>query len=203
MSVVNWAPSKEDPNIIEGHILLNGERIDFKAPMAGVLSLLSEALKKSEVVWDVLFSKEGGPVMVLTAEDARLLRDDPVRVIKAFTRPELQNVVYSGPKRETSIAVGYDVLSQGFGESVFCRQKGEAIECPGCGKWRLISCKHCKLDVEFEEHGKWASVRVPDLLASNLSRFFLPRPWNGGKPWVSKEELQAKYVQFLKEKSDV
>lgn len=47
---------------------------------------------------------------------------------------------------------------------------------------------------------RWASVEVQDLLQRNAKRFFLPRPWNGGRTWIGRDALQERYETYMKEK---
>jgi hypothetical protein len=147
------------------------------------------------VVWETAGARADMP-----AEDVELLLKDPLSIVRQMNPPPVK-IDMSGKK--SSLVVGYTTLAHGFGEKVYCRQRGESVECPGCGKWRLVACNQCGLNVDFEEHGEWASVFVKDLLASNKVKFFLPRGWNKGRPWVTRAELEDKYQSFLKEMSNV
>jgi hypothetical protein len=40
---------------------------------------------------------------------------------------------------------------------------------------------------------RWALVDVEALLATDVTHFYLPRPWNLNGPWISREELQHLY----------
>ena len=89
-------------------------------------------------------------------------------------------------------------------------------ECPCCGFWirdilqvpeggvadlTAVCTERCKNSFELRVYGKWAAVNVAELLSiKSADRFYLPREWNHGKPWVSREDLQQKFDTFLKEK---
>ena len=152
---------------------------------------------------------------VLDAETTRLLREDPVVVIQSMNYPA-QPVGKPPPEDTTPLEVspirtGHDTLAEAFGEKVYLRVRGGAVECPGCGYWGVLQgtsfrCeKKCRLSGEdylflFEVSKCWASVDVEALLASGLAKFYLPRSWNEGRSWVRREELCEKYAAYKAEK---
>ncbi len=81
------------------------------------------------------------------------------------------------------------------------------MECPCCGIWNPFSAEFvcvnpkCSVQLELDEKaGKWIGWSTGDLLSTQSRRYYLPRAWNGYKPWISWEDLNAKHEQFQQEK---
>jgi hypothetical protein len=157
--------------------------------------------------------------MTLDAQTTQLLRTDSVAGIAAltYTQPSTPLGAVAKKKAEktvyepASLRAGLDTLAQAFGANVYVRAKEGQLECPGCGIWVpvpagsltsvVVTCAgRCKEQLVFSLYEQWAAVATVLLLRTELPRFYLPREWNYGKPWVSRETLQQKYDTFLKEK---
>jgi hypothetical protein len=153
---------------------------------------------------------------VLDQATVDLFRTDPVAAIHSMTfeTPEAPvkqaqepHIVDPPPLR-----VGYDTLSDAFGESVYVRTRSTSIECPGCGLWGevevgragrgVFTChRRCDgLQVTISLTKLWAAVEVDVLLATGLKRFFLPRLWNEHRPWITREDLETKNTAYRAEK---
>jgi hypothetical protein len=57
----------------------------------------------------------------------------------------------------------------------------------------------CKCEPDYERV-VWVRFSVHDLLELNKERYYLPRVWNTSGPWISHEDLQKKYREYLKER---
>ncbi len=107
-------------------------------------------------------------------------------------------------KPRSLLVVGHDTLAHGFGDRVYIRRRGDKVECPFCGVWRTE--KECRCNTPLTlitETEIWASVLTLSLLTSNKERLFLPRAWNQGRPWISRDALKEKFFSYVKEKSNV
>ena len=113
---------------------------------------------------------------------------------------------------------GHDTLVESFGDSIYCRVSGNLIECPSCGRWAStkdagdgeaeMECASCLFhDVFTITHTpeqSWAIIPTEALIQNggNRHRFFIPRAWNQGGPWIKTEQLRQKYETFCKERTD-
>jgi hypothetical protein len=154
---------------------------------------------------------------VLDEGTTSLFRTDPVAAIHSMIfemqEARLEKKPESGePLEAPPVRAGYETLSDALGELVYLRMRRNSIECPGCGLWGDVSdnvsftcAKRCwskglTVHMLIEPGRRWAGVAVEALLASPLSRFYLPRPWNDGRSWITREELQEKYTAYKVEK---
>ena len=72
------------------------------------------------------------------------------------------------------------------------------------GTQKAICCINSKCNTMLSlnvVNEKWAGFDTVTLLATKSARFYFPRAWNDGRPWVSWEKLYAMYNEFEKEKS--
>lgn len=153
-----------------------------------------------------------------------LLRTDPVAGIAALTYEQPSTPLNAVAQKKAEgkayipapLRAGVDTLAQAFGPLVYTRVREGKAECPCCGFWMrdvlqvpeggvaditVVCTERCKTSFELRVYGKWAAVNVAYLLSiKSADRFYLPREWNHGKPWVSREDLQQKFDTFLKEK---
>lgn len=168
----------------------------------------------------------------LDAKTVELFRTDPVAAIAAFEYPtHSPSTTVRRVKQERtprvlpSIAVGHDVLAQAFGDQVYFKVRRHELECPGCGFWGMFTSPGLLNDPERAGHvmklafvcpkkchvrlivtcgEKWGYVDTDYLLGhTTLDAFYLPRTWNEGGPWVSREALQKKYNEYQTEKEAV
>ncbi len=155
---------------------------------------------------------------VLDRATVELFRADPVAAIHSmiFETPEAVVVKKpeSTPVEPAPLRVGYDTLADAFGELVYVRTRATSIECPGCGMWGevtvgrsgrgVFTCRRrcaSNFRVMISLTKLWAAVSVDALLDNeHMTRFFLPRSWNDGRPWITREELQTKYTAYVAEK---
>jgi hypothetical protein len=156
----------------------------------------------------------------LDEETTNLFRTDPVSAIRSMT---YESVSASGTrvKKDTTpleaapIRSCYDTLADAFGDVVYARNRNSVIECPGCGYWgvahtilnqTLFQCtKSCAvsgkdINLRLTLSKLWAGIEVKDLLATPLEKFYLPRPWNDGRSWITRAELAEKYTAYKTEK---
>lgn len=114
----------------------------------------------------------------------------------------------------TTVRAGFDTLANAFGDTVYSKLKDGKVECPGCGLWSShggdhLACRNNKCSlymraISLEPRRRWAGLRTKELiLLGHCSRFYLPRAWNDGRSWVTREELEQKYNDFQKEKTHV
>jgi hypothetical protein len=149
---------------------------------------------------------------------------NPATTVKRVQEEKQQKLV------PVSIRVGYDVLADALGDDVYSRlrTRKEGIqygECPCCGLWMPIGMGYPASRAYYPEDGvgwslcantkcrassrilmlkvtndKWVGYSVVDLLATDAPRFYFPRTWNEGRPWITWDELHKKYHEYLKEK---
>jgi hypothetical protein len=161
--------------------------------------------------------------------DRMLLRDDPTAFINSTTLPSV--VVMLGgskpaPRDAVRLRTGLSSLADAFGEEAYLRSRSDSdgytlLESPFSGRWCrsgemnevrvwLEDGTHtlpCRWQPRYFPHRTrpdqvfWAVARVEDLLKTDCARFFLPREWNTGGPWIPREDLQKKLNEFRAEKA--
>ena len=176
--------------------------------------------------------REGLQPYPLDPRVVTLLRTDVKAAIAALEYPTgspskaIQRVQEErAPKARVPIIVGYDALADAFGDQVYFRVKHHELECPGCGYWGMFSSprlledseragdvfktmfvcpKRCGVRIPVTCQEKWGYADVSYLLEmTKLDRFYFPRAWNEGRPWVSREFLKKKYDEYKTEKEAV
>jgi hypothetical protein len=105
----------------------------------------------------------------------------------------------------------YDTLADAFGDEVYCRmQRGGGTECPFCGRWgttiktntgATFKCSKCGNNAlgvgVYTSKGGWLLVKVEYLIWRDKDRYFIPRAWNKPGPWVTHNDLKARYEKYL------
>lgn len=197
------------------------EDIEFR-PM---LILFAKALAKYPTALGT-FQRTDRPGLVpynLDVKVVDLFRTDPVAAIESMCPNPSPSTTIQRTREERkpqfirmSVRSGFDVLADAFGDELFSplRVKGcdPYAECPCCGIWcnvllGSISCRNpsCVLSdnrlLLKRVNKKWVSFRTDDVLATKSNRYYLPRAWNDGRPWVSWEDLNKKYEEYKKEKT--
>lgn len=131
----------------------------------------------------------------------------------------LETGYYKGESFKAPLAGGYATIAESFGDDVYCRVSGNLIECPVCGRWAsskltddgeaAMRCDSCLFEDIFSitvtPEQTWAVIGVESLLQNEKTgrvRFFIPRLWNKGGPWIKYEKLKQKYETFCKERND-
>lgn len=156
-------------------------------------------------------------------KELELLRTDPVAYIAAHTishrtvdlshgkRSRLaEQERYVVPK-SAGLRAGHDTLAAAFGERVYVRlravEDGHQLEHPLTGRWVPLGTDKWVQRVDFEvvltSSNGWVSFKVLDLLEAPAARYYLPREWNAYGGWISKDQLQEMYNQFIKERDHV
>lgn len=127
------------------------------------------------------------------------------------------------------IRAGFDTLADSFGDAVYTRFRGgknSGAECPGCGMWvpvhvgmvqlpelnepsygdpsmrctRNPDCPLHNQDVLVVLSDRWAGMSIEMLLRTKATRFYFPRAWNDGRPWIRRKDIEKKYADYLNEK---
>jgi len=145
-----------------------------------------------------------------------LLRVDPLSAYRAM-------LYESAPAAGSQTAID-DVITGSFGEVVYLRMANGRVEDPetgamlslgygpqsgwrvrrndnNSGNWIPIQPVDDAPDgTSFAERlafFRWARVKVQDLLAQKLERYYLPRAWNEKGPWISHMELSSRLESHL------
>ena len=170
----------------------------------------------------MLREENGGLRIPLSTEVAVQLRADPAAAIASMSVPDrtLARVATS------PIRAGSEVLADAFGHEVYCtlRYEGDgvfSVECPFSGRWvglgatqagqilaktgrQSVSGDWLPVRLEPLVPGalpKWAVVASAVLVTHKLNgesppRFFTPRRWNEGRPWISREDFAGRLKAF-------
>ena len=159
----------------------------------------------------------------LDAATLQMFRRDPVTAIRNMdgfsSKPiPMREKEEQKPIEALPIRACVDTLSDAFGEVVYIKFRAGSVECPGCGHWarviwshvgshRFVCQKRCEANnvsrpVACDIHRLWAGVLVEELLTLPLDKFYLPRPWNDGRSWISKADLAARYEAYKAEKEE-
>jgi hypothetical protein len=160
---------------------------------------------------------------------ADLLREDPVKYIKATSPPPRRvklklsdKVTVTDEVIARPIPAGRDTMAETFGDAVYVRmRRGGASECLACGRWKaqtstdenkngFIRCK-CGFSAVCKAYptsaGGWAGIHTGELLQvmehGEHPRAFLPRLWNTDGPWITYENLKQRYERFCEERDNV
>ena len=112
--------------------------------------------------------RAGARPLLLDEELRRLIRDDPVRAIRAMT-VEVGSAVASSGRPEPSV---YNAVAELFGERVYIRMKNGTFEDPNTGTWRTIAYAPKRFAAvsggwfirgERDSVASWLPVRLPEL----------------------------------------
>lgn len=175
----------------------------------------SELLRRTQELllqWndrELVFIRSDRPELLphrLADDLTALIVEDVDKAIEKMSHPDVRVVVGRPAEQPSVIRAGTETLAAALGERVLCRWRDGRMECPGCGAWadtkhRSMSCAQCKMQLLFEpEDAQWVSISVSDLVGTHASKFFLPREWNGYKPWIERKELAQMLEQTLKAK---
>jgi len=152
-----------------------------------------------------------GSRYVLDQGTVALLISDPEAAIQSMHHPDTVVHVRDLEPYRQGLTFGSDTLASAFGHDIFFSVQGDEVECPGCGRWSadentatdgVFHCRLCELSVRGDKTTKWLIVDIADLIAVAVhpdDRFYIPRKWNVGGPWIACRDLSEKYRQFVKE----
>ncbi len=136
--------------------------------------------------------------------EVELFRTDPVQAIRNWTA---QNVTEAALL--TPIPVGYEVLPDAFGDSIYLRFHADCVESPFTGDMIPVELeddgwiRNAPFGLPMEQvNPRWVTCSTKDILNGGGERFFIPRGWNPHPPWISFDELSKRYETYLKEKSE-
>lgn len=159
-----------------------------------------------------------------------LIRTDPVAAASAMeVHPSPSTGVKISKAERTLIEApplpaGMVTLAEAFGEILYFRVRVHELECPCCGFWGMwaipamlkdpdragaiiktifVCPKKCRLRFPVTCDGGWGWVHVEDLLKLQHDRFYFPREWNVGGPWIGKDDLRQKYATYVQEKEQL
>lgn len=196
------------------------EKIPFPTMIAKLAEHVSPFVGREEKI-NVLARRldlPNQPVFRFDDEMVNLMHADPAAVIRILSPAPIKVFIKKPAVVGSPLRVGYDALAETLGTSVYIRRRGDQVECPGCGRWApirvgtpdpqlIVSCclsSACKATLRITyRNDRWASVRVKTLLVDpEREKFFLPREWNSPGPWVTREDLEKKYSDWLKIKEE-
>lgn len=188
------------------------EPVSFQASYREMIGLLAvEANKYPDATIRFIRVHQGNqPIVVeLSSADAKLLREKAEVFTDAtsFVSRSVAGAKRSEVPQLRPLRAGHDTLADAFGEKLYCSTRDNSVECPVCGRWHRISAQKITVGcvtgllLSYEMRDNWAVASIEELLATQRTRYFLPRAWNTSGPWVSHENLQKKYDEYLKEKS--
>lgn len=185
------------------------EKRDFATMMTIVSNVLGVYPDSGVVVQRT--DRPGIPPVRMEKDLVQQLRTDPARTIHELS-PGARIIVIrdkAGPPKDSVRVVlkaGEETLAEAFGEEVYLRISRGKVEDPLTGRWVSISLDGTKAFIgtlPIKQLSDWVSVATESLLAAQAKRFYLPRRWNAGGPWITKEALQKRYQAYQEEKSNV
>ena len=206
---------ERDPDVGNGYIAYRGrvqETSDSEVAFIGLhFEAMIRLISKHTLPADneIIFTRSDRPELTpypLASELVEAVKTNPQEAIRMMTPPDIRVVIGRRPEPPATLRAGSDTLAAAFGERVLCRARDKELECPGCGKWcspfmyctNVFYCRACDEDFATAYcDSNWFFVSVPELLTSKLDRFFLPRKWNGFKPWVDRARLKELYDSFM------
>jgi len=209
-----------------GVILLmkdDGQRslLDFRGvTFPRMMSRLASFIRDYEIKDVVLSRKEKeGSEYVLDEGTVALLRTDPAAAIRSMTHPhrivkrkDRENISMSSSLLRT----GHDTLADAFGVTVYFRKQEDQVECPACGRWKMelrelstgplgntkTAVCDCGAKLLVAVQDRWACTDIGNLNGLRVDKYFLPRKWNEGGPWITHEALWKKYELFEEERDN-
>ncbi len=209
--------------LVDEEVLHTFTRVEFEPMLYAFASALRDHPEAIGVIQRT--DRPGLIPYVLDTNTVDLFRSDPVAAIRSMSTPygsPLTTVKRTKEERTpiaSGLRIGHNTLADSFGEELYARfdKDRNRVECPCCGIWGLVetadtngshtvrchnpSCVVFQRTLQLKRHnGRWASFLTFDLLTTHSDRFYFPRAWNDGQIWISWENLNTKYQQFLKEK---
>jgi hypothetical protein len=206
--------------------------LEFKRMLQQLASvLLCFPLDQAITVQLQRIDREGLLPYTLDARTVELLRTDTVAAIQAMEYPtHSPSSTVRRVREERKVAslppitAGHAGLVDSFGDVLYFRVRGHELECPGCGFWGMFASPGLLADAErvgqvFKTvfvcpkkcHERYLVTCQETLgyidteyllVHTKLDRFYFPRAWNGGRPWISREGLQKKFDEYKKEKEN-
>jgi hypothetical protein len=222
----------DDTHLFDGYLQEDSVRLKLEGKtFAELIFKLSERLRGLVLTPhdEVAMIRLEQPSVVHAMDDnqVEMIRTHPHKYIEAMSPPprrivlKVSDRVPVGEVVATSIRAGIETLIDAFGELVYAKMKvGGGTECPVCGRWKAATykqeetfttrCTSCDFVGVPPSHfitsdGGWVAFYVEDLLsvdAEKRPKFFLPRLWNTSGPWITREDLQARYDKYLEEKEN-
>lgn len=174
--------------------------------------------------------REGLSLYRLDPTTVKLIRTDPEAAAAAMSVPdrspsgEVRKVHEANvPLVVPPLKVGDAVISDAFGDQLYFKVRGHELECPGCGFWGAFTTPgllndHERVGSSFKTafvcrkrcgcekflvtcNKEWGYIDTTYLLEqTKLAAFYFPRAWNGGRPWVTRENLQKMFNQYKQDK---
>lgn len=217
----------DDTHLLDGYLQEDSVRLKLNGKTyAELIFELSERLRglvltpHDEVA--VIRLEQPSVVHAMDDNQVEMIRTHPHKYIEATSLPpqrivlKVDDKVPVGTMMATSIRAGIETLVDAFGEELYVQIKDGKAECPLCGRWRAEAVKQMDVWVMCEDCGavarcglkrveNWAPVLTAPLLErykKTKPRFFFPRLWNISGPWVTHEDLQARYAKYLEEKEN-
>lgn len=143
--------------------------------------------------------------MTLPVAVEGLLRNDFDQAMEVLNPPP-QRVVVAPIRRQVKVGLrhGHDTLADAFGEEVYVSRRDGLVESPFTGRWEPETGAHNLVaSVAVPGPPEWMILSVELLLRVDAERYWLPRRWNPGEGWVTKEDLSAMLNTYKKEKANV
>jgi hypothetical protein len=152
----------------------------------------------------------------LDDDTIHMLHADPVSVIRSMNPAPYKVLLRrADPSTTSPLRVGYDSIAATLGDEVYLRRRADQAECPICGRWAdlrpvpalvVLLCRSAACGSKFTitaKSDRWVSVAVSLLLKpTDVEKYFLPREWNKSGPWITREDLEKKYQDWLKIKEE-
>ena len=171
-------------------------------------------LRRTERTPSVPLELEPGVVKLLETDVDKVvasLSPAPRRVVVRDVVRSKDHSIKPKVSVQPMLRAGLDTKVETFGSSVYVRARNGEVESPLTGRWgRLdtelegISRAVCTASDSYDSSkSSWVGILVSDLLGMGVDRFYIPRQWNRGSGWITKEELERKYKSFKKEIADV
>lgn len=209
--ILRWSYSRNPDNTSTGSVSLGPEHWSFaELTFKEMLAHVSRVLLKTaaEAILIVRPTSRKTHEFLLEAQIVEALRTDLEKAENMMTwTPTAKNESKPEVLGHPSIRAGLSTLAESFSDEVFILSTVDRLECPFCSLWvpafEKFHCTNCGQEIELVHRvheERWYLAKVQDLLASNAPKFFLPRRWNKGKTWISKEELQELSNQWKKMK---
>ena len=196
-------------------VLLTFSRKDYKS----IICELSIFLKKYPQALAVITrtDRPGLLPISLDHEATDLIRNDPVAAIRSMHVEPLRINVRPKVVESPLLRVGYDSMSDSFGDYVYIRRRSTRVESPFTGRWEEVHWSYIGLPIlpgfglmfEIEEvNDRWMRIKTPNLLIlpadmpEESANYFIPRAWNVSGPWINHEDLNKKYDEFQQERDE-
>lgn len=195
-------------------------------PYSRIIELLHQEIKddpEAAVLWARREVQNPEPELLEQWLVDSIKRDPSAAVAAMSPTPVVLDLRDTRPQELAGsiLRSGHDILADAFGDWIYiARSEDGKADCPLCGRWHkslatldngattadVIECNAATRQLALERASDaWFRIKTYLLLRIPVERFFINCRWSWlmGGPWLTAQQLLAKFDRFKKERDNV